>query len=644
MAIVQMQKVRLLIHRSVTTDVLRAIQKLGAVEFTEVTEKEQLTQREKSAFEFNYVSSRLDFAVEFLSRFEKKRGKLAQMLEGDRVTITGTRLYRVANSFYYNEIIDSAQDIQTKLNNSQAKLKALEEERELLQHWITLNESLSSPRETSSTKSYFLKGSRDSYTDLLSMLGKESVIYAAEEAGENRYHMCIQKEYIDVFESTLRSHDIEQEELPKRRGTPKEEIERILRAEQKEHKNIARREKDARKLAENLPQLKIVGDYIYWQKNKHNLISSAMSSSDVLVFEGWCPRDQIDMIKQRSYNKSPLYALEKIEPQETEETPVEIKNNRLVKPFESITRLYGLPGYKDLDPTLFLAGFFFIFFGLSLTDVGYGIILFLLTASALAFYNVPKEMRGFLTLIMFGGIASTIIGLFFGGYLGVDMTQMPAWVQALQQFDPISNPLPVFYLALGLGVLQILVGLGLKIVRESKNGDLLGGILDQGPWIALFLSLIAWGGASIGIVAGTESFYLYAVYGSLVALVLTQGRKEKNIFMKAFKGVFSLYGSISYFSDILSYSRLLALGLATSALAFAVNLIAGMVQDVPYVGVILMIAILIIGHLFNLAVNVLGAFIHSARLQFVEFFGKFIVGSGRNFKPFKREERFVTIE
>ena len=127
-------------------------------------------------------------------------------------------------------------------------------------------------------------------------------------------------------------------------------------------------------------------------------------------------------------------------------------------------------------------------------------------------------------------------------------------------------------------------------------------------------------------------------------MVLTQGRKEKNIVMKLLKGVLSLYGVINYFSDILSYSRLLALGLATSALAFAVNLIAEMAGGVPYVGWFLMASIFVAGHLFNVVVNVLGAFIHSARLQFVEFFGKFINESGRLFKPFKRDERNIVVD
>jgi V/A-type H+-transporting ATPase subunit I len=187
-------------------------------------------------------------------------------------------------------------------------------------------------------------------------------------------------------------------------------------------------------------------------------------------------------------------------------------------------------------------------------------------------------------------------------------------------------------------------GILLHIVREAKFTSLTTGLLDHGPWFALFASLVLWGGNTTGLIPGEHTYFIWGIYASLAALVLTQGRNEKGIIKKAFMGVLSLYNSINYFSDVLSYSRLLALGLATSALAFAVNLIASMVASVPFVGSLLVVAVLVVGHLFNLAVNLLGAFIHSARLQFVEFFGKFITGNGKDFAPFARKERFVVLK
>jgi len=388
----------------------------------------------------------------------------------------------------------------------------------------------------------------------------------------------------------------------------------------------------------------MLADFMQWGKARHNLISSSMTTGETIVLEGWVPTKNLRALRTRIENKTDYYALEELETPQDEIPPVAIENSAFIQPFESITRLYGLPSYSNLDPTVFLAGFFFIFFGLSLTDVGYGFVLIALTASALYFYKPPPELRPFIKLILYGGVASVIAGLFFGGYLGVDVSLLPAWLQAIQTFDPIASPMPVLYFALSLGVVQILFGLILDIVRASKNGEFMDGLLDKGPWILIFLSLILFGGNALGFFAGDSTYYVWGIYAALLSLVTTQGRKEKSLLKKALKGITSLYDSIGYFSDVLSYSRLLALGLATSALAFAVNLIASMVEGVPYIGFVLVIAILLIGHTFNLAVNVLGAFIHSARLQFVEFFGKFITGSGTEFKPFARDERHVVIE
>jgi V/A-type H+-transporting ATPase subunit I len=304
-----------------------------------------------------------------------------------------------------------------------------------------------------------------------------------------------------------------------------------------------------------------------------------------------------------------------------------------------------MPGHKDLDPTLFLAGFFFLFFGLSLTDVGYGIFLMAVATMILTLFKVAPVVRTFAKLLLFMGLGSALVGLLFGGYLGIAPESLPSWLRAIQLFDPIGNPLPVFYLALGLGVFQVMVGMFLKIYSDARNGEMMNGILDQGPWLFVFFVAIAYLGVTTGYlyIIATPDQLINLIYVGLVLVVLASGRKGKTILEKVQSAALSLYASIGYFSDILSYSRLLALGLATTALAFAVNLIAEIVSGTPVVGPVLAIVVLVIGHLFTLAVNTLGAFIHSARLQFVEFFGKFIAGTGREFKPLKRTAEHITI-
>lgn len=643
MALLRMQKIRLYVYAEKTAEVLRIIQKLGFIEFVDVSDQhESLKQKEKTSFEFNYISSRLDQAVIFLSKYAPTKGKLKSIYEGDRVSTTEEELNSLDKDFYFNDIVDNVQDIEKRLADAHARITQLTAEKVILDDWIDLQLALNTSRRTEKSETVFAKGDEAAIEAIADAASEQNIpLYIDTVNGEHHTvtYMLVNE---DLIHELFSENGIEVVELPMRRGTPAQEVERINRAIAKEELEIVQAEEKARTLAKELPKLKLITDVMYWRKNKYDLISTGVASANVSVFEGWCPVKYLDQIDKEVSNVTTYFAIEKIEASEGERTPVEIENKALVKPFEMVTRLYGLPGHMDLDPTMFLAAFFLIFFGLSLTDVGYGIILMVASAVGLLFYKVPKEVKPPLQLFFLGGLASVIVGIFFGGYFGFDMENFPQWMQNLQAFDPIKNPIPVFYLALALGVVHIIAGLVLKIVREKQNGNFKDGLLDTGPWIAIFLSLILWGAGKRGLLPG-DGLYVYMVYAALVSLIVTQGRKEKSIFMKAFKGVFSLYDSVAYFSDILSYSRLLALGLATSALAFAVNLIADMVSGTPYVGWLLMGIILIVGHLFNLAVNVLGAFVHSARLQFVEFFGKFITESGRTFKPFKRDERYISI-
>ncbi|KXJ97877.1 MAG: V-type ATP synthase subunit I [Parcubacteria bacterium OLB19] len=393
-----------------------------------------------------------------------------------------------------------------------------------------------------------------------------------------------------------------------------------------------------------LEKIKIAHDALVWDCDRELVGGLVKNTKHITVFEGWADKSNLPLFEKKITEEGVLYDLAEISLAENEIPPVEIRNHKLIQPFEIITRLNGLPGHKDIDPTPFMAVFFFVFFGLCLTDVGYGALLMLMALPFLFYFKVSKIAKQFSQLIFLLGLSTVVIGMFFGGYFGVNMSEMPKFLQDLQAFDPIGNPLPVFYLALSLGVLQVMVGMILKIVSESKNGQLVNGLLDQGPWLLLFTLLIVYGATTFGFLPFNEERIVTLIYLAIAFVILASGRTGKTILGKVQMSLLSVYNSINYLSDILSYSRLLALGLATSALAFAVNLIAGIVYEmIPYIGAVLAVFVLIVGHVFTLVINTLGSFIHSARLQFVEFFGKFITGTGREFKPLTKRESYTCL-
>jgi V/A-type H+-transporting ATPase subunit I len=254
---------------------------------------------------------------------------------------------------------------------------------------------------------------------------------------------------------------------------------------------------------------------------------------------------------------------------------------------------------------------------------------------------------------MYGGFVTFIIGALTGGWFGVVLEDLPESLgfakralTAIKIFDPVKDPITMLIISFVLGFIQIWVGIAIDMWWKIKNKQIIDGILDSGTWLYFLSVIVFYGATSFGLLPDSlKKIALYLLISGVVVIVLTQGRRQKNVFMKFLSGLGSLYGLVGYISDILSYSRLLALGLATSVIAMVVNLIGILFKDlVPVFGWILMILILVGGHTFNLVINVLGAFIHSGRLQFVEFFPKFFKGGGKIFKPFQRVSKYVSLK
>ncbi len=645
MATVAMQKIRLYVHRNAASDVLAAIQKMGAVEFTPLTNISKSKEDEKEASVIHHASGRLDFAVKFLSQFEPKKGFVRALKEGDKTIVSEQEFASITKDFHYNDIIDSLQDLEESLNDTLAKQNALREERILLSTWAFIDASLHDGFQTAHTKTFLLSGKEEKIAAFLAKTEEDGIAY--EKLADNNGHLSITslKESADAVARLSREYDLESVELPRASGTPQEELDRLTMAEQELTERRTQYETEIKQFLPFLPKLKVMSDYMFWNKTKHELIQAASRTDSVRAFDGWCPKNALKDIEEKIGNITNEFAVEELALEEGEVPPVEIKNHPFLRPFETITRLYGLPSGHDLDPTVYLAIFFFVFFGLTLPDVGHGTVILVLSLAALFFLRLPQGMRMLISLLALCGASSIIGGFLFGAYFGVEAEHVSHTLEAIRVFNPITSPIVVLLFTLALGIIQIMFGVFLKIVAKAKQGELVDGLFKQVPWLSLFSALIAFVLFKAGYVGGEAKWYTWWLYTSLASIVVTEGRHEHGIFKKLSHGLSGLYHGVGYLSDLLSYSRLFALGLAAGALAFAVNLIALLVNDlVPYVGFILMAIILLVGHIFALVIGALIGFIHSARLQFVEFFGKFIAGTGRKFSPFERKERYIAIE
>jgi len=309
--------------------------------------------------------------------------------------------------------------------------------------------------------------------------------------------------------------------------------------------------------------------------------------------------------------------------------PTALRNPPLVEPFEMITDMYSIPSSRGMDPNLFMAPFYVAFFGMMVSDAGYGIALAIVATLFLVKLKpqgMAKKLAGVLAM---GGVSTFVWGALFGGWLGLSLP--PLW------FNPMEEPITMLALCFGLGALQLFVGMGLQAYLNIKRGKILEALFDQGLWFVFLIGL-----PLLAVPALSQVGKVLSIVGA-VGLILTQGRHKEGIFSKFFSGLLSLYNVTGFLSDVLSYSRLFALGLATGVIAMLINTIAAMLGS-NIIGMIFMVAILIGGHAFNLLINVLGAYVHASRLQYIEFFGKFFEGGGKAFSPFRIKTKYIEVQ
>ena len=318
--------------------------------------------------------------------------------------------------------------------------------------------------------------------------------------------------------------------------------------------------------------------------------------------------------------------------------PVLFKNGFFASPVEDITATYSMPSQTDIDPNPIMAFFYYLFFGMMFSDAGYGLIM-VLACGYMGYVNKAKNYK-MMQMFFFCGISTLFWGLMYGSFFGNLFTSVaetffgrkiilrPLWI------DPTGEPLTLLIFSIALGFIQIITGLFLKLYSQLRMGLAKEGFLDTAPWIVALSGL---GLTAAGIsVPQIQKPGITVLIAGVILLVATQGRKQKNPIMKLFSGILSLYNITSYISDILSYSRLMALGLATGVIAQVVNIL-GSLGGKSLVGIAMYILVFVIGHSMNFAINMLGAYVHTNRLQYVEFYSKFYEGGGRRFIPFGRK-------
>lgn len=640
MSIVKMKKLSLLAVRSQKDALLSDLMHLGCVEvsepvpLTEDSDLYALIKKESSELDsFRSEQARLVRGLELLGHYAPEKTKMFEL----RPEITAESLL---DESALSDVLELAKKLE-QLDGQIKRLSALETQHKSLLEALEPWRPLTLPFDCTETEqTAVVLGTFPIITKLedaecaVSAAVQEAQLLRVCSFKEQHYVVlvCLKTKLAEATEA-LRAFNFSVSQLKNLEGTAGENIVRI-----QAHLDEMAEEKQSLTAAFALEastkkELRLCIDLINLKIAKAEAVERLRGTERVVAMTGWItvPEEQKLLAVLAKYNCA--WELVEPAPEEIEQVPICLKNNSLTAPLMMVTEMYSLPRYDGIDPNPLITPFFTIFFGIMYADIGYGLILLvlgLLGAKLLKPRGMLKHATGLLTLC---GITTIVFGVLFGSCFGdavpvftnlIGIGRIDLW----NKIDPLKEPMTMLILSLVIGVVHILAGMTVNAYMLIRRGKWLDALFDVGSWWLVFA------GIALGALGIT---WLVALAGA-AALVLTQGRAKKSIPGKIIGGIASLYDITGYLGDVLSYTRIMALLLASSVIGSVVNVLGSLSGSV-----IVFIIVFLVGHAFNMGINIIGTFVHSARLQYLEFFGKFYKDGGRSFAPLKIKARYFDI-
>lgn len=670
MSLLRMQRINIYALIKYCKDILETLQRRGVVEIEDLDIEDSVFFKEDtSAFQAQYqsVASTAREAKEILSRYAPQKKALLSMFQG-REQLSRAEYEALAENT--QDILKDAYDIisyQKNIDMNKAEKVKYQAQLDTIRPWLGLDVPMNFTG-TSATRAF---------------IGRFPTQMTATELSEKLAALIPEVEGIDievvysdtnqtcVFILTSLSDAEAVSDAIRRIGFeyPSYQSTVVPRIREKEiNKHISNRdgrilenEQNIKKFADHFDKLDFLEDYYVMKAERYKAFDDISTSNHTFVLTGYVPAEDAQKLKQ--YLEERYDAEVELEDSDTDETPVKLRNNKFAAPTESVLASYSYPDRHEADPTSVMAIFYYIFFGMMFSDAGYGLVMALACGILLIkFKHMEAGLRRSMKMFFWCGVSTTFWGLLFGSFFGDAVAvicttffhtaapDIPGLVTPIW-FNPVNDPMKMLMFSFLLGIIHLFAGLAIMAYNDIKHKEYLAVLYDVVSWYLLvggaILALLSM--EMMGNIAGFILPPIYASIGGIMALVgavlilFFSGRESKNPIKRFLKGVYGLYGATGYLSDILSYSRLLALGLATGVIAQVFNQIGSMMGDGIF-GIIMFAIIFMIGHGLNIGINALGAYVHTNRLQFVEFFGKFYTGGGREFKPFKINTKHYTVK
>lgn len=516
----------------------------------------------------------------------------------------------------------------SKIASLESEAAALRTQAESLQPWLQLDiplEQLSFTETTHCHVGFLPEKELPAFQEGMAKLLADWKTYGDGQDGRALVVLAYNRDE-EAVKHLLKEHDFSEAVLPKRSGTAAQVQQELLQEAKEREDKIARLQQETKDILPRKQQVELYYDQL--STTHERLQNGGVETVSAFKVQGWVRKNRTRRVEKVIQSVTDAYQLTFADPAEGEIPPTVLENGKLVEPYESVVELYSLPKAGSIDPDLIMAPFHFIFFGMMLSDAGYGLVLTVMLYFALKKFKPTGFARQMALVIFFGSISTVLWGAMFGGWFGLE------WKPLL--FVPMKEPLKMLALCFGLGAIHLVAGMLVKVYMLLRDGDVMGAICDQISWLIMFLGFFL-----MALVPGPIGKYLAWLGAGII--ILFGGREKKGIVSRLLGGLLTLYNISGYLSDLLSYSRIFALGLATGVIAMVINTVAQMLWSAGPVGIVAAILVLLAGHYFNIIINVLGAFVHSSRLQYIEFFGKFYEAGGRAFLPLALRTKFTDI-
>lgn len=637
MAILNMSRFNLIVFEHDKKEILNSLQNFREVDFRQSDIK-------KFGYD-NFLSSdieeiednifKLDQVIKKLRKYEKAKGALKSLKDGQK-TFTYSELKEFTKNHDFKKVVDEVTKLQFDYD---ANLKTIENARIKIQDYTPLLELDISNKEIHSLKQVFCNIGMIP-TKYLSNLENDEIYYEVINKTVKESLVCIvsKNNNKDLVKEILRKSNFNKLSLSLEKK-PCEYIEEFNKEiEEKTNLNNDIVEK-FKQYADDIEDLEVCYEY-YCNEKLREIKSEGFGKTDELVvLEGFIPTEKENEFKKQIEDVCSNYyylTMEKVA-KTSNDAPIKLKNGKFSDAFEGLVKTYSMPSYNEIDPTPLVAPFYWLFFGMMVADFGYGLLVTILSGIVLKTCNLKEAMRKNVKFFFYLGFSIMLWGAIYGSYFS-----LPLGIPGL--INPTTDYNTILKLSIVIGLIHVFVGLGAKAYMQIRDGKPLDAFYDVGLWyLTLTTVILLLLGKYMGFNPIAMKVIKYIMILSMIGIILTGGREVKNIGGRIGLGVYSLYGISGYMGDLISYARLMALGLSGGFIALSVNQICAMVGFKPAT-IIFVIIIFVFGQTFNILLSLLGAYVHSARLIYVEFFGKFYEGGGKEFKDFKIDEKYINIK